>query len=404
MDVSGAITPNAFTGGDSERINQALRAAAGTGRPVVVPRWNESASGRRDLWRLDSAVLVPGDTTLILDHCHLKLSDRCRDNLIRSANCGPGGQGIETLRRICIQGIGRVILEGADRPRATGDGAKVLGERTYGTDAGVPGENPNGDWRNIGILMAFVEDFRIENLHLRDTHAWAISLERCGHGIVRDIDFESSGKKLIDGVEQTILNQDGLDLRQGCHDIMIEGITGETGDDLIALTGLWVGSPPPDNSRSTMVSAPMRLEGGADDIRHIMLRRIRGYCRGRHHVVRLLNGGGVRLHDVVIDGLIDTSPSDRPCKATIKIGDNNPRWGGVTPLGDTARVLISNVISTSLHTILIAGSLTDSCISNVIRATPGGAVITMESGPGNLCRVSTATLVHTGGSGGAAAV
>ena len=83
----------------------------------------------------------------------------------------------------------------------------------------------------------------------------------------------------------------------------------------------------------------------------------------------------------VLDGLIDTSPPDRPCKATLKIGDANPVWGGVTPLGDTSRLLISNISSASQHTVLIAGSLTDSCISNVIRYAADGEPITYESGP-----------------------
>ena len=38
-----------------------------------------------------------------------------------------------------------------------------------------------------------------------------------------------------------------------------------------------------------------------------------------------------------------------------------------------------------------------STVELAIHATPGGAVITLESGPEMLCRVATATLVHTGG-------
>ena len=98
-------------------------------------------------------------------------------------------------------------------------------------------------------------------------------------------------------------------------------------------------------------------------------------------MVRFLNAGGLRLYDVVLDGLIDTSPPDRPCKATLKIGDSNPRWGGVTPLGDTRQLILSHIVSTSRHTILIAGSLTDSVITNVVRYREDGEPITYESGP-----------------------
>jgi len=206
------VTPNEFTGTDVERINQAIKAAADAGCRVVIPRFNIQGDQRRELWLLDSAILLPSDTFVELDNCRIKLSDRCRDNFFRSANCGLGITDIRPLQNIHIRGIGRAVLEGADRPRATGDSGKTLGARSYGTDAGVAGESQTGDWRNIGILLAFVEHFSIQNLAIVDSHAWAISLERCAHGTLRDLDFASSEFKHIDGTRQTILNQDGIDL------------------------------------------------------------------------------------------------------------------------------------------------------------------------------------------------
>ncbi|MBN2450394.1 MAG: hypothetical protein JXR77_08390 [Lentisphaeria bacterium] len=395
MAETPLLTPNDFAGTDSERIHQAVTAGAAQGLRVVIPRRNRSADGDRDVWLLDTAILLPQDTFLVLDNCRLKLSDRCRDNLIRSANCGLGITDIRPLRNIRIVGVGRVVLEGADHPRATGDSAKTLGQRTFGTDAGVPGQSQTGDWRNIGILLAYVEEFRLENLHLRDSHAWAISLERCAYGSVRDISFASTGSRVIDGVRRTVLNQDGLNLRQGCHDITVDGISGHTGDDLVALTNIHRAGAAAGSDTSTMVSGGSRREGGADDIRTIFLRNIRGHSAGGHHVVRILNAGGLRITNVVLDGLIDTSPPDRPCKATVKIGDSNPAWGGVTPMGDTNRLLLSNISSASRHTILLAGSLTDSCISNVIRCLAGGEAITYESGRDHVRNVSLSNLVLT---------
>jgi hypothetical protein len=91
---------------------------------------------------------------------------------------------------------------------------------------------------------------------------------------LRDLAFDSSGFKMIDGKRETILNQDGIDLRLGCHDILIENISGQTDDDLIALTAI---------PRAGKTAVP------ADDIRHVIVRNIKGYCRGGHHIVRLLN-------------------------------------------------------------------------------------------------------------------
>lgn len=376
------VTPNAFQGTDVERINQAIEAGAKAGCRVVIPRVNVHDGRRREVWLLDSAILLRSDTMLELDHCHIKLSDRCRDNFLRSANCGSGITKIEPMRNINVRGIGRVVLEGADRPRATGDSGKTLGVRSYGTDAGVAGESQTGDWRNIGILMALVEGFSIENIAILDSHCWAISLERCAHGTLRDLDFASSGFKMIDGTRQTILNQDGIDLRLGCHDILIENITGYTGDDLVALTAIPQTDKPAGSPSSTMVSGCQDRGRGLDDIRHVILRNIRGYCRGGHHIVRLLNTSGVRMHDILLDGLIDTSPEGLRCRAAVKIGDH-AYGGGVAPLGDTSRIIVQNVISQSTHTILIGGSLSDSILANLVRRGSGEAV-TIASGPNNV--------------------
>lgn len=377
---SPVVSPNSFQGSDAERINQAIRAGAERGWKVVVPRINRCQGVERDLWLLDSAILVQENTVLELNNCHIKLSDRCRDNIIRSANCGLGITDIQPIQHVRIYGVGNVLLEGADNPRATGDSAKTLGRRTYGSDAGVEGQSQTGDWRNIGILLAYVEHFCIENLQIKDSHGWAISLERCGFGAVRDVHFASEGWKTIHGVRQTILNQDGLDLRQGCHDIRIEGITGHTGDDLVALTNIVKQESTAGSETSMMVSRANCRDEGVDDIRNIFLRDIAGHSAGRHHVVRFLNAGGLRLYNVVLDGLIDTSPAQRPCKATLKIGDSNPVWGGVTPLGDTNRLMLSNIAGRSAHTILIAGSLTDSCIANVTPSAQADEPITYASG------------------------
>lgn len=199
------VTPNDFEGTDVERINRAIDAAAKAGCRVVIPRANLRGGQRYDTWLLDSAILLRSETTLELDNCHIKLSDRCRDNFIRSGNCGLGITEIRPMRNIHIRGIGHVVFEGAEHPRATGDSGKTIGARTYGTDAKVVRESQTGDWRNIGILLAFVEDFSIENLAIKDSHCWAISLERCAHGRLRDLDFASSGFKGIDGTRHTIL-------------------------------------------------------------------------------------------------------------------------------------------------------------------------------------------------------
>ena len=227
---------------DSSVIQGAIENRNADGIVVITPRCSETEP-ERDYWLLDRAILLPANTTIILQNCTIKLSDKCRDNFFRSANCGIGIELPERIENIHIRGEGLCTLLGADHPRATGDGSKILAnpcpydkeeikrlgkwepeqwhDYSYGTDAGKCGESQYGDWRGIGILLANVERFSIENLRIVDSHGWGISLEACANGIVSHIEFNAHMNKMIDGLRSNMENQDGVDLRNGCHHIVI---------------------------------------------------------------------------------------------------------------------------------------------------------------------------------------
>ena len=170
---------------DNETIEKAIAHKQADGIVVIPPRQSH-VEPERKFWLLDRAILLPENTTVILQNCTIKLSDRCRDNFFRSANCGIGIAYPERIRNIHIRGEGLCVLLGADHPRATGDGGKILAnpcpyemedlcrladwipeerkrngkleflerhDHTYGTDFGKAGESQKGDWRNIGILL-----------------------------------------------------------------------------------------------------------------------------------------------------------------------------------------------------------------------------------------------------------
>ena len=371
------ITPNEFKGTDSERIAQALAILKKQGGGTLrIPR-REDADGR-DFWLIDEAILLDANTTLIIEDCTIKLSDRCRDNFIRSANCGYGIENVQRINNIRVIGIGNAVLLGADNPRATGDGGKQLGVRSYGTDAGKEGETQTGDWRNIGVLMAYVDGFSVQGISIVDSHCWAMSFEHCVNGLLSHLNFKSTSKKVIGDKTVTMLNQDGIDLRQGCHNIIIEAITGYTGDDLIALTAIGNGVSKAGMYGRTIVAGTLTTDD--DDITNIQIRNVTGYSAGRCQVIRFLNTGGNKINHIILDGLVDNSPKGYESHATIRIGDHNPNWGGVTPLGDTSDFIITNVHANSKNCILIAGSLANSIISNVINHYPDCGPVTYESG------------------------
>ena len=388
MNERNVFDPNDFLGSDSERIAQAVAAAEQQHGTVRVTR-RDAADGRA-FWLIDEAILVPGNLTLIIDNCTIQLSDQARDNFIRSANCGIGIADVEPIENVRILGVGNAVLLGAEHPRATGDGVKTLGVRSYGTDAGKPGEKQTGDWRNIGILLARVHHFTIENLLIKEAHSWAVSLEKCTRGVIRNLAFHATQTRLIDGAPQTILNQDGLDLRAGCRDILIDTLTGVTGDDLLALTGICLKDSPAGTLDHGVSGG--RFRAPANDIQNIIIRNVIGYSAAGHHIVRFLNTAGLGMRNIVLDGLIDTSPETVTDHAAIRIGDAQPAWGGVTPLGDTSGFQIRNVFSKARSAILVGGSLCDSVIDGVLNANPDGVALNLLSGAEHFQHVAVANV------------
>lgn len=395
------INVNHFDGiNDSDVINEAIANRDADGIVIIPPR-SSFFESERDYWLLDSAILLPENTTVVLQNCTIKLSDKCRDNFFRSANCGMGIEYPEKLENIHIRGEGLCTLLGADHPRAVGDASKILAnpcpyteedlckyadwipeerrlgkellfsdkhDHSYGTDAGKKNESQVGDWRGIGILLANVDHFSISNVKIVESHGWGISLEACSNGKVENIEFDARMHKEIDGMLHNMENQDGVDLRNGCHHITVSDIHGRTGDDLIALTAIASPQFHPGGvleNTEVMHNDWTKREHGIHDI---MIRNVSGYSQ-LCHIVRLLSCN-TKIWNVVIDGVIDTPPEDVKHSSTIFIGEKKDTlYGKILPDG-VSNISISNVICKSKKAIYVAGYLKDSVITNVINGNP----------------------------------
>ncbi|MDY5015176.1 MAG: hypothetical protein SO063_03830 [Eubacteriales bacterium] len=420
------VDANLFPGADdNEILENAVRGRDGDGIVVIPPR-RQTTEPERDWWRLDRAVLLPENTTLVLRSCRVKLSDRCRDNFFRTANCGMGFAEPERIRNVHIRGEGLCVLEGADHPRATGDGSKLLArpcpyldrdlcryadwvpeerrqpdrlsfwdrhDHSYGTDADRPEESRYGDWRGIGILFANAEDFSVENLRIVNSHGWGISLEACAHGRIARIDFDACMSKEIDGMLQNMENQDGVDIRNGCHDILITDITGRTGDDMVALTAIANDDEPylPGGSLCTTHVMPNDWSKRDRDIHDIVIRNVMGYS-SLCFLVRLLPCGS-RIRNVVIDGVVDTTPDGRDTFGGILLGDLDG-YGRNLP-DSLSGISISNVVCRRRNGVIVQGFLTDSAISNVVCTAEGFQALKIER-PNALRNVRTSNLVSAG--------
>lgn len=403
--VDGMRTVNDYQGNtDSDVIENALRNL--DGRTLVIPSRVSSVESERHYWLLDRAILLPSDITVVLQNCKIKLSDKCRDNFFRSANCGLNINDPKPLRNIHIRGEGLCILEGADHPRATGDETKKLkcpcphlpedvcvmadwvpenrrvsGKLefmdihgySYGTDAGKEEESQYGDWRNIGILFANVQDFSIENLKIVDAHGWAISLEECNHGRIERIEFDMCMSKQIDGVCSNIENQDGIDVRNGCNNIIISDITGGTGDDVIALTAIACPQYYPGGSlRYTHVMHSDWNRRGRD-IQNIIIKNISAYCKsGICSLIRLLPAYA-SIRNIIINGIVDIAPLGSHKCCTLLFGEIDGAYGKNEP-GSISGITVSNVISGGNGVVDVRGYLCNSSFSNIINCNTEYAV------------------------------
>ena len=379
---------------DSETLEKAIENKQNDGIIIIPPRVSE-IEPERDYWLIDRAILLPENTTVIMQNSKIKLSDKCRDNFFRSANCGMGIEFPEQIANIHIKGEGLCILEGADHPRATGDSSKTIAnpcpyevedlcklapwipperrtpetihfwdrhDHSYGTDAGKEDESQYGDWRGIGILLANVKDFSISNLRIIESHGWGISLEACTKGIIEKIDFDACMSKMIDGLRSNMENQDGIDLRNGCNNIIISDITGRTGDDVIALTAIANPEYKPGGSLCSTHVMHNDWTKRDTDIHDIIIQNViasSDLCA----IIRLLPCHS-KIYNVTINNIIDTSPDgDHWC--TFVLGEADSAYG--ENLVDSMKnITISNVVCNANDGILIDGYLTDSLFSNII--------------------------------------
>ena len=338
--------------GDSEKIEAMIAKACAPGgtRAVTLARNPASPDGT---WTLDRAILLPDDFTLVVKGCTVELGPGVRDNVIR--NIGAVPRAIVTNRNIVVRGEGKAVLSGGT-----------------GVHFDPPGDKMG--WRTIGVLFCAVEGFAIENLTIRESHAWGISVEHgtC-RGRIADIRFENTN---------IYPNQDGVDVRKGAHDIVIENISGVVGDDAVALTGIRRPTRlPPETPLPNTKEESARLFAGkrklsmqiggdgvrpGDDIHHITIRNIHATCRGGHGIIRLLCQGGVKLHHVDISNVVDEAGTGDPhAQATIRIGDSY-NWSAERDReGDMHHIRVRDVTAKGKVGVWIKGALSDSSLRDI---------------------------------------
>ena len=354
MENKNFISPNETIGvTDSESIQKAVDLAAKTGTfKVVIPRIN-ARTGEAE-WIIDKTVRLPSEMTVVLDNCFMTMADDvvggffCSDNLFTERGTDPE----ERMHAITIRGEGTAILDGG-KPTA-------LNESTQ-KDLGVPVR------LNTPIFFMNVEGFKVENISITNQRYWGMRFQFCSKGIIRDIFFS---------VNQDRRNQDGINLRNGCHDILIENIHGQTGDDMIALSAIDTDKPVGFN-----IDYPTIVRGFDWDIHDVTIRNISG-AAVRHPLVALRNHNGAKLYNINIENIRDTdfirpaASDDFERYALVAVGNNS--YAGIRPsiLGETYNITIRNINATySTRAVYIQSTLRDSLISGVYAADACKSVI-----------------------------
>ena len=345
---------------DAEQIQNAITEAkkSGTNR-VCIPRHNDRTGA--DIWSIDRTVFLPSDIEIVLDNAHLRLADGAfcnmfaNENLTKEISRTSAGE----QKNITLRGIGNAILDG-------------------GTYNGLSEKNSLQDGRphisvNTTLLFFNVSNLRVENLSVINQRWWGMTNIFVHDAVFRNLRFEADLSRIdSDGVhhpdevpktynEIYVKNADGIDLRIGCHDVLIENITGFTEDDTVALTALGG------------FERKLRLivEGQSTDIHDVKIRNIASdsyICA----VVRLLNDEGNKLYNIDIDGVTHVysgKHTERP-EFVVRIGDMNYAKKHST-LGDTHHISVKNVYSHGKFAVGLFKGLVDAELDNIIVADGG---------------------------------
>lgn len=353
----GYFTPNdpqIMAETDSASIQRAVDAALKTGLGrVVIPRYNKRTG--KCQWDVDKAVILDSNIEIVLDNCYIRQMDGSMDNVFR--NFPEAGMQRRTLAEeqydIIIRGVGKAVLDGG-----IGNG---LTQKTSLKDG-----RPHIYWNNV-IFFHNLRDFKLENFTITNQRHWAINLTCCEKGVV-------SGLNLI--CDNNIRNQDGLDLRFGCNNIIIKDMTGQAGDDFIALTAI----------QGPTAIERYAVEGKSWDIHDVLIQNVVA-TSAECTLVALRSQDGVKIYNVTIDNVHDVMTSQaatgtstnvlnldanryelaKSPYAIVRIGhdDHNYYHKKICGPGDVYGIHVSNIHARCNSALMLNGDIEDSYFGNI---------------------------------------
>lgn len=325
-------------------IQEAIEGAHAAGKSLVRISGN---------YEIAAPVVVPSHTTLLLEDCRLRLADGVYSQIFVNEHAHSHD---ERDTDIHIKGLGTAVLDGGEY--------NGLGERNQCRDGRPP------IWYNNFIILGHVDFFSVENISCVKSRWYSMLIIDSTNGTVRDIFFDGDCRRRIEKTgeivqglvreryEETInKNGDGVDICTGCHDILIENISGFTEDDTVALGALFRKD---ENGvlGPTKVARDFGMEGKCPDVYNIIVRNIRSSCFCSP--VRIINQGGPKIYNVLIDGVFDASLNDYHTNhgdCTVMIGDSEPYGDRQPSCDETFNIIVRNVCSRADHGLSVCGGI-----------------------------------------------
>lgn len=307
-DFVDANDPQYAGATDSETLQNAIHGAAG--KCLVIPRYNARTGGT--IWNIEQTLCLPSDTTVILLDAHLQLADFTYCNLFTNA---------ESARNIRLLGIGSATI---DSGRFNGLKAK---------NANTLGFGPITD--NALLLFTGVDGLKVENLHMVQNRWYCILCAGCANGYFANLDICAHPK---------FPDMGGIRIQSGCHHILIENITGLTGEDAVLL--------------SAAAADDQLFCGETTDISNIHIRTARINVN-RCHIVNIQAFDGRKIHDILAENLLDSSLAEQKKKpnACVKIGDTNS--------ANLSEIQVRDMSSRSIATVQLGGYSENVTIRNI---------------------------------------
>ncbi|MBC8542768.1 hypothetical protein [Bianquea renquensis] len=385
------VSPNeTISSTDDKSISLAIKKAKETGLDkVVIPRHNQRTGSEK--WIIEDTILLPDDIEILLDNAHLVLADGTYINMFANENLGTDlGRSAEgEQHNITIRGQGHAVLDGGNY--------NGLSESTS-LKKGRPHIS-----RNTTLFFCNVSNLRVENLKILHQRWWGITNVFVRNSTFRNIVFQADLSRIDEnGVhfpdqlpreygEVYVKNADGIDLRVGCNNIVIENISGFTEDDTIALTALG----------EFEMEQGYWVEGKDADIHDVKIRNVSSdpyVCS----IIRLLNENGHQLYNVEIQGVTDLRQNEAyQSQNAVRIGDcaYGHRPSG---MGEMRNITVRNVVSRAKYAVALCKTLQDSVIENVTVLEGGQygfGVYGLDRAPARMKNCSICNIVCAGEKG-----